>query len=248
MKNLLLASVSVIAVASAVPVLAADLPTKAPMMMAPAPAPFSWTGLYLGAHVGWGQTNYNTQGFASDGDPTSYNTGSATVSGGIFGGQLGYNWQFASAWVIGVEASISGSGMNGFQNTGDGFGAGCCQMWAKVDSLGSITGRLGWAGWDPRQMIYVKGGWAQVRDETLFSYATSTKHTTSGWTVGGGWEWAPVSTPNWSFFAEYDYYDFGTHNQSNCFGGSDSACSSVDVKRQISTVKVGANYRFNLGH
>ena len=65
MKNLLLASVSVIAVVSAVPVLAADLPTKAPMMMAPAPAPFSWTGLYLGAHVGWGQTNYNTQGYCN---------------------------------------------------------------------------------------------------------------------------------------------------------------------------------------
>ena len=105
MKKLLLASASVIAIATAAPALAADLPSRAPAYVPAAPPPFSWTGLYLGAHVGWGTVHYNTLGFLSDGDPTSYNTGSANVHGSIFGGQLGYNWQFAPQWVIGVEGS-----------------------------------------------------------------------------------------------------------------------------------------------
>ena len=122
--------------------------------------------------------------------------------------------------------------MNGFANN-----VGCCQMWANVDTLASVTGRLGWTSWDPRTMIYVKGGGAWMRDEILFSYALSTKHTRSGWTIGGGFEWAPVIAPNWSFFAEYDYYDFGRKLQANCFS-NDVSCSSVAVKATVNTVRV----------
>src|SRR5262245_50823913 len=98
MRKLLLASTSVIAVASAVPAYAADLPAKAPAMVAPAPIPFTWTGLYVGAHVGYGYSKFTNQGFTDSGFPTSFNTGSASTSGVIFGGQLGYNWQFAPQW------------------------------------------------------------------------------------------------------------------------------------------------------
>jgi outer membrane immunogenic protein len=242
MRKLLLASASAIAIASVAPAYAADLPTKGPIM-APiaAPIPFTWTGLYVGANVGWGNSRFKTQGFLSDGDPTSYNTLSSNVSGLIFGGQLGYNWQFAPQWVLGIEGQIEGSSMNGF-----GLQNGCCQLWAKTDALASVTGKLGWTGWDPRQMIYVKGGWAWAKNETMFSYALSTTHNRNGWTIGGGWEWSPVITPNWSFFVEYQYYDFGTKNQSNCFS-NDTTCSTVDVKQTVNTVKVGTNYRFNFG-
>ena len=55
MKRLLLATVSALALVSARPALAADL-GRMPVKAAP-PAPvrvFSWTGCYLGGHVGWG--------------------------------------------------------------------------------------------------------------------------------------------------------------------------------------------------
>ena len=51
MKKLLLGTIAVISLGAAMPAYAADLPVKAPMMSAPAPG-YSWTGLYIGAHVG----------------------------------------------------------------------------------------------------------------------------------------------------------------------------------------------------
>src|SRR6476661_10425301 len=148
MRKLLFASTSAIAIAVGVPAYAADLPAKAPAMMAPAAIPFTWTGLYVGAHVGWGNSHVNSQGIDSTGF-TAFNTGSANVSGLVFGGQLGYNWQFAPQWIVGVEGMISGSSFNGFA-----YPPACCFFWAKVDALASITGRLGWTPFDPRQMLY----------------------------------------------------------------------------------------------
>jgi outer membrane immunogenic protein len=240
MRTLLLASASVIAIASAAPASAADLPAKAPAMVAPMAIPFSWTGLYVGAHVGWGNSHLNVQGFLPSGTPTSFNTGSANVSGSIFGGQLGYNWQFAPQWVIGIEGMFAGSGMNGFS-----YPAACCFMWSKVDALASVTGRLGWTPYDPRQMVYIKGGYAWVKNEYLFSYGINTTETQGGWTIGGGFEWAPTWAPNWSFFVEYDYYKFGDHT-TNVYG-SETNPSHAAINQAINTVKVGANYRFNLG-
>jgi opacity protein-like surface antigen len=42
----------------------------------------------------------------------------------------------------------------------------------------------------------------------LFNEQLEASETRTGWTVGGGIEWAFWS--NWSAKAEYDYYDFGT--------------------------------------
>lgn len=240
MRKLLFASTSAIAIAVAAPALAADLPTKGPAVMAPAVIPFSWTGLYVGTHVGWGNSRMDIQGFDSAGLPTVFNTGSTDVSGVIFGGQIGYNWQFAPQWIVGVEGQIAGTSMTGFN-----YPAACCWMHSKVDALASVTGRLGWTPFDPRTMIYVKGGWAWIKNEYLFSYGLNTTENQSGWTLGGGFEWAPTWASNWSFFAEYAYYQFDHHN--TVVFGSSTSPSSASIKQNINTVKVGANYRFNWG-
>jgi outer membrane immunogenic protein len=90
----------------------------------------------------------------------------------------------------------------------------------------------------------VKGGWAYARDEIMFSYALNKKLDRNGWVIGFGFEWAPVIAPNWTLFAEYDYYDFGTKNTGQFSAGN---ASSADVTQKINTVRVGANYKFNLG-
>src|SRR5215469_18804019 len=69
----------------------------------------------------------------------------------------------------------------------------------------------GWA-WD-RWLIYAKGGAAWAGDKysafiPVFDEQLEASETRTGWTVGGGIEWAFWS--NWSAKAEYDYYDFGT--------------------------------------
>lgn len=86
-----------------------------------------------------------------------------------------------------------------------------------VDYLGTARARLGYT-WD-RTMLYGTGGFAFIRAGSLGVHLTDT-----GYSLGLGLEWA--FTGGWSAKAEYMYYSVG-----------DSA--------DISTVKLGMNYRFN---
>lgn len=241
MKKILLAGVATTAIAVAVPASAADLrmPVKAAPIAAPAPY-FSWTGCYIGAHVGWGWGNKD---FVNTASSPSLN-GSIDTSGGIFGGQLGCNYQIQNNLVLGIEGSVSGADINGFGHTQSSGGT----ITAKTDFLASLTGRLGWAGWDPRVLFYLKGGaaWAHDRYDVNISEDHIGEQDRTGWTIGLGVEWA--FAPNWSAFAEWDHYDFGS--QRVCV--SDGACGTgtttfFDVKQNIETVRVGVNYRFNIG-
>jgi len=246
MKKLLLASVAGVALIAAGSANAADLGRpvyKAPPPVA-APVPvFSWTGCYIGAHVGWGwgkKDNSNSH-FDGDSEPTVFLTGSIDTSGGIFGGQVGCDYQFGlgkggglGAWVIGVQGSVSGADINGIANDVEGD-----FLHVKTDFLASVTGRLGWSGWDPRVLFYVKGGGAWAHDNYQFSYYFG-KQSRSGWTVGTGIEWA--FAPNWSAFVEWDHYDFGTKHV-RVFSATEF--DDLDVKQRIETVKVGVNYRFS---
>ena len=73
----------------------------------------------------------------------------------------------------------------------------------------------------------------------------------SGWTVGGGLEYAFL--PNWSAFVEYNYINLGSRNEQLTYG-----CGSIcvfpgyifpnpytfTVSHNISEVLFGLNYRF----
>jgi opacity protein-like surface antigen len=139
------------------------------------------------------------------------------------------------------------------------FGGG--SIGVRTRYIESVTGRLGWTGWSPQTMFYVRGGGAWVdtqldmRSSTIagafktFPAAAIFDTKYSGWTVGGGFEWMIFN--NWSAFVEYNFYDFksqglaavggtpGVRLGSNIFG----ATLASDVT--ISTVTVGVNYRFN---
>src|SRR5438046_3106700 len=81
--------------------LAADIPVKEPPRLV---APFSWTGFYVGAHVGGAWSSIDTS------NPDPLNTvftlnhpfASQDASSWIWGAQAGYNLQFNQV-VIGVE-------------------------------------------------------------------------------------------------------------------------------------------------
>jgi len=73
-----------------------------PLALEHAP-PFSWSGLYLGGHVGYGWSEIDWQdGIAAGHDG----------SGWLAGGQIGYNLQ-AGRLVYGVEADISSGWIEG---------------------------------------------------------------------------------------------------------------------------------------
>jgi outer membrane immunogenic protein len=207
----------------------------------PPPAYFSWTGCYIGGHLGggWGEKTVSVPTLA----PGVSVTGD--TSGFLGGGQVGCNFQFGSNWVIGIEGDGSGSDIRGdITQTVLGITG---TAHAQTDWIASATGRLGWA-WD-RWLLYAKGGAAWAGDKysafiPVFNEQLEASETRAGWTVGGGIEWALWS--NWSAKAEYDYYDFGTRTLTltGTFAGVPIQVPGVNVRQRISVGKFGINYRF----
>ena len=256
MKPLLLASVSVAALFIASEVNAADLAVKAPRpMVAPAPV-YSWTGCYVGAHVGWGWGhNRQNQATAFTGGSGGLVTGASSSkidsSGGLFGAQVGCNYQFASNWVIGAQGDIAGTNINGrAEDPGLPFikvlGGGST-IAVKSDWLASATVRLGYTGFDNRALFYVKGGGAWIHNmwdlhnATVFWLPSEPAESRAGWTAGAGIEYA--LTQNWSAFVEGNYYDFG-HGKLLAFGDVLGVTTFSSGKQTVETVKIGVNYKF----
>jgi outer membrane immunogenic protein len=233
---------------------AADLPRKAPAYAPPPlPPPFSWTGFYGGIHAGWGFTSDSdatvTNNIAGVFDTIALSQNSNGVVGGI---QVGYNWQFAPNWVVGIEGDFSGTGI---QDTtvaaltlGGALGpAGSTHLAERdVKWLASIRGRLGYAA--DRWLFYVTGGgaWAGT-DFTVgpnlpgtFGLATGSD-TISGWTAGGGVEYA--FTNNWTGRVEYLFYDLGDTNIANV-GLVAPNIATTTWENQFHVVRLGVNYKF----
>src|ERR1039457_79962 len=97
-------------ITNAVSAQAADLPARSnppSYYKAPSELPFSWTGFYAGINAGyaWGQSSWS--------DPTvGADSGNFNTSGGVVGGQLGYNWQMGPV-VLGIETDGDWIGVKG---------------------------------------------------------------------------------------------------------------------------------------
>jgi outer membrane immunogenic protein len=210
---------------------AADIQQARPAYKAPVLAPISvynWTGFYVGANVGygWGRQDVSLDGFGS--------VGSANLNGVIGGGQIGYNWQ-VNQWVFGLETDFQGSGQKG-----DGGVSGVAAYTNKLDWFGTVRGRVGYAF--DRWLPYVTGGWAYGHGDLSGTVTGvggfSGSNTYSGWTVGGGLEYAFLN--NWSAKLEYLHVDFGD-------GPSVAVVPGTNIsggKLRDDIMRVGLNYKF----
>jgi outer membrane immunogenic protein len=205
------------------------MPARAPVYKAPAAVVAdSWTGFYIGGHVGGAWTDIDssvTDVFRTFAFPVQ--NLSASDSSVIGGAQIGYNWQFAPNWVLGIEADWSwtdlnpGARISPIPATGGGVIAGgsFVSTAADVNWLASLRGRIGYT-WDNRWLAYFTGGvaWADVdysadaqcnpaicvpgsRSPVSFS------KTKTGFVVGGGLEYKFVGS-QWILGAEYLFYGF----------------------------------------
>jgi outer membrane immunogenic protein len=224
MKKTILGTVSAIALGFVSPASAA--PPDSPAMM------FNWTGCYVGGHVGYGWSKNKGMDYGSPSYAIDYNG-----NGGLYGGQIGCNYQAAgSPWVFGVQGAYSGANINGHGQNNQGT-----DVSNKIKSLGSITGRIGFTGFNPQTIIYGKGGWGFAKQDQFLSGAGTADVSRSGWTAGAGVEWAldSIGWRNWSTFLEYEHYQFGTKTYGvGIF--EETTKTSVDV------IKLGLNYRFSL--
>jgi outer membrane immunogenic protein len=215
---------------------AADLPPAppppavAPVAYAPA-AIYNWTGFYIGGHIGGGYAN------SSWSDPfTGANNTFNSGAGFLGGAQVGGNVQF-NALVLGVEGDFSWTDLKGSGADSLGDSINTNTQWTST-----VTGRIG-AAFD-RLLVYGKGGLALAEDQSsLTDFGGNTSSTSlmrTGWTVGGGLEYALDN--NWSAKIEYDYLGFGSQplSFSTPLLGSVTSNASLNVQE----VKAGINYRF----
>jgi outer membrane immunogenic protein len=268
-RELALASVFALALTGAAG--AADLAVRAPVYAPPIPV-YSWTGFYLGVGggTGWGTKEYDWNITSTvnsvlaqfnDGTlPVALNSqGSHGINGGFFGGQLGYDYQ--AGWLVfGVQADAHWADIEG---KGNCFALGLINCNAKVESFGSVTGRLG--GAIDHLLVYAKGGWAWENGKSDINVlglgglgvgpfsanlASNVDDNRTGWTWGAGAEYA--FSPSWTAFVEYNYYDFGSETQNYAFsvsapGGTLVIPIPTELDEKFHTVKAGINYKFNWG-
>jgi outer membrane immunogenic protein len=209
MRRDLLAAVSAVALSSG---FAFAAQAAAPV----APPVFTWTGCYVGVQAGidFGHTDWGNVPlpFAAPFPNPGYAATSVGIgtSGGIYGGQVGCNYQFQN-FVIGGVGEVWGSSLSGSTRStilgGEGFKA-------QSDIAGDIAIRGGFAF--DRTLIYAKIGaaWAHYKfTETYSSFIGLTDTGSgqySGVLLGVGAEFAIDA--HWSIGAEYDYINYPAKN------------------------------------
>jgi outer membrane immunogenic protein len=271
MKKQLLMGVAIGALAAINPVLAADLPVKAPIM-APIVPVYNWTGCYVGGNIGysWGRArgDINDPDLGSEfGLPGLFSI-SHNLNGVIGGGQAGCQRQFDNSWVLGLEADFQGSAEKHSRNfsdpftvnNGEGVGTISQSIEAKIQWFGTWRARAGYLI-TPTIMLYGTGGLAygkvSVTDNIAatitaapgalafppFFGASSISASTIkvGWTLGAGVEGALFNWNNWTWKAEYLYIDLGSVSGS----GVDPFRFPVSANAKVTDniVRVGLNYR-----
>ena len=238
MKKILLSVATLIALGATAN--AADLAarpyTKAPAYVAPA---YNWTGFYIGGFVGGAFNGSNSVDALL---PPPFNFAGNNPDGSFFGGgQIGYNYQFAPNWVLGIEGDIGG--LSGDDRTVSFLVSNIVSppfMHTHNEWLASVTGRLGYT-WGAG-MIYAKGGVA-FRDNGGFraiDFPLSISSHDTGYTIGGGLEY--MFAPAWSAKIEYQYYNFDSATVT-----LDNTIPFLRYRDDLHTVKGGINYHFNWG-
>jgi outer membrane immunogenic protein len=220
--------------ASTTGALAADLGSpRTPIAAAVVMPANSWTGLYVGGHLGYGF------GWRV---PSPLGFAQSLGGNGVFGGlQIGYDWQFDRIVAgLAVDGSIANIGRR------TNFGGGLEEE-TRLRSMATFRGRLGFLA-TPDLLLYATGGLAvgQRRYDLLdlsgnnqFGGSFGASRTMLGWTAGVGAEYR-VAT-NWSVFAEYRYVDLGSKPISPVVN------NNVAMAVRTHAALVGFNYRFSTG-
>jgi outer membrane immunogenic protein len=198
--------------------------------VAPPPTFYDWTGVYVGANLGYASASINDTTTSGSISATS----SQTMTGWIGGGQLGANFQYRHT-VFGIEVDADASSQKTSSNT----------LTASMPSFATARGRIGYA-YD-RIHYYVTGGagYAQFSSSgTTISSLTGSPVSTTGtsrrtaWVAGAGSESAV--TPNIIFRFEFLYLQLLDNTQNSA--STTPATSSERVYNLIG--RLGLSYKF----
>lgn len=227
---------------------------------APYVAPFSWTGFYVGAHVGGAWDSASASNLCSPAGACNQAIGAGNLdSSGMIGGvHVGYNWQITPSAVIGVEGDFTWTGLGADASDVNRFATGVPvgsggHLWSQdTNWLSSIRGRAGFT-LSPTTLAYITGGFAWQRTDSSFvnagaggcpnCFTGGFSDTRTGYVVGGGLEMA--LNRNWLLRAEYLYYSLddasAVVNHPTIVGLTNTATFSGS---DIHTVRAGISYKF----
>jgi outer membrane immunogenic protein len=238
MKKFLIAGLAAAAITSGAQAADLGVPRGAIADVVVAPV-FSWTGFYIGAHLGYGTSSVNYLI-----DPGAGNNSFSRSANGLLGGaQIGYNYQINN-FVLGIEADYSFAGLRTGNYACTIGQAATCN--ARVNGLGSVRGRAGVAV--DRALLYLTAGLGvgSFRYGRAFDVPppaiTGASSTRAGLVVGGGAEFAV--TQNVTIRGEYLYYHF---NNPTFAIGTLSDAFTTRVQSNVHTFRVGVNYLFSTG-
>lgn len=212
----------------------------------PPVTPANWSGVYVGGALG------SARGHSSYASPfIPPVSGDATRLGGaIAGGQIGADYQMG-AYVIGAEAAFAWANVAGTDTCFSTAPAGAVSGFdcgSTVRSLGSVTGRVGYAF--DKALVYARGGFAWNQQQDMFNnynFTGQIYHNTStnkGWTLGGGVEYALL--PQLSLGLDYKHYDFGASD--SFITTAPASLAGVNLapgNLRMDVVTMTLNYRFN---
>jgi outer membrane immunogenic protein len=231
---------------------AADLParsfTKAPAMAAP-----SWTGLYIFGGGGGGIWKADTSVVAT-GTGACLLCGINQTQGGdgwIGTAGIGYDWQVAPSWVVGVFGDGQWGSLKGTIQDQEPFFAGRINndyAYAAGVRVGTLVA--------PNVLSYVNAGYSgsHWKDTALVSTITGAPNGTTegfdraGWFVGGGVEnnlnFFGISAPGWFMKTEYRSAYYDTKNISEFEDGAPNG-RDITFKPWVQTITTSLVYRFN---
>lgn len=166
-------AVALSVISCAASALADDLPRRTQTYQARSAS--GWTGFYVGANGGYGWQSTNASITPGDPNTAIVNAGVINVPavaksfdthGALGGVQLGYNWQFGTNWVAGIEADFDWSDIKGNASapTTVAFGAtpATFGLSQNVEWFGTLRGRLGFLP-SESLLLYGTGGLAYGR-------------------------------------------------------------------------------------
>jgi outer membrane immunogenic protein len=198
---------------------------------------FNWTGGYIGGQVGYGWGD-STIGFL----PGPYYVVPLDPDGFIGGVYGGFNYQLSSNIVLGAEvdvqySDISSSGVLG-RYVGDTTDDPTYRYGSEQKWNASIRARAGYAF--DRILPFVTAGIAFSEYEHFqnLSEPFSESANYTGWTVGGGFDYA--ATDNLIVRVEYRYTDFGEETFDDGPGG----WADHDVDLTTNDLRLGIAYKF----
>jgi outer membrane immunogenic protein len=248
---------------------AADLAVKGPPPVVPWVCTFC--GWYAGLNVGYVISSGNGVGVSGINDPASVGLGAllaggalpweadANFSGFLGGGQVGYNWEYARGFLLGVEGDFDGISAKRtiVQNGVTPFTTAVSSFDREADWVSTLRARFGVQVLNGSFMPYVTAGGAaaEVKLSTTFAcpvgvcggfgipaagLTTANSITRFGGAAGAGFEWMIV--PKFTIKAEYLYVEVGS--STNTLTSTNGTTLTYSARNGLNMMRAGVNWYF----